>query len=290
LALFYADLNQLIVKYDMIQWETTASQSWEQKSTLAGLFNYQEHLYICTLDPDSVSILDRKSGTKLKECTSFGFPWGIDMDEKRNLLYVADKLKITILNLQDLDIISDWRIPTEGYGYFRGLKYDDNILYLTIGGKQQIFLCDPSNGTILNKWGTVTGSSKSGSFDYPFGLTIHNKCLYICDCDNHRVQILYKESGQYVDEFGSGEGIEKGELKEPSSIFYCKIEEIFYVGDLYSVQLFLKDKICIQRIGDVGSGNKMDQFNDICGICVIDDQLYLSDSNNKRIQIFRPIT
>jgi len=71
------------------------------------------------------------------------------------------------------------------------------------------------------------------------------------------------------------------------SIYYNLLEEIFYIGDRYSVQIFTKDGNCQQRIGDQNSGNKMNQFNRIYGICVMNDQLYVSDYNNKRVQIFR---
>jgi len=105
------------------------------------------------------------------------------------------------------------------------------------------------------------------------------KYLYVCDHRNDRVQILTKDKGIYVAHWGNGEtSTEKGGLTRPSSIFLDELENIFYVGDKYSVQLFLSDGKCIQRLGE--------GFDAIFGLCKIDDRLYVSDFERKRIQVF----
>jgi len=62
---------------------------------------------------------------------------------------------------------------------------------------------------------------------------------------------------------------------------------MIYIGDRFSLQLFSKDCVCRQRIGSHKVGNGMDEFSRIYGICIVNDELYVSDSNNRRIQIFR---
>jgi len=44
--------------------------------------------------------------------------------------------------------------------------------------------------------------------------------------------------------------------------------------------------MCIQRLGTKGKGGDMNEFDDVFGISVMDDQLYVSDFSNTRIQIF----
>jgi len=56
---------------------------------------------------------------------------------------------------------------------------------------------------------------------------------------------------------------------------------------LYSVQLFRSDGVCIQRLGDKVYGKKMNQFDVVFGISVMNDRLYVSDFGNDRIQIFK---
>jgi len=114
------------------------------------------------------------------------------------------------------------------------------------------------------------------------------KCIYICDCDNHRIQILTKDKGIFVMQWGSGEeSTDQGQFSNPMSIYNNLGEEIFYVGDNWSVQLFEKDGNCIQRLGQDISGNSMNQFHWITSLCVMDDRLYVCDHVNQRIQIFQ---
>jgi len=224
---------------------------------------------------------------KIRENLSFKDPCGIDMDEK-NILYIADENNVTLVNLK-LEIISSWKLPQKNTG-FGGLKIDNKTVYLTIAGIHQIFLCQSEDGKVLKKYGTVDKGSKPGEFNRPCGITVNGTYVYICDCSNHRIQILIKENGTFSYQWGKGkESTEKGHFSYPRSIYYNVLEEMFYIGDSYSVQLFRKDNTCIQRLGDTTDGNKMNQFYNVWGLSVVNDQLYVSDFNNKRIQIFRRI-
>jgi len=89
-----------------------------------------------------------------------------------------------------------------------------------------------------------------------------------------------------VNQWGT-KGTDLGKFCSPGSIYYSLLEEMFYIGDAYSIQLFTKDGICLQRIGDKQKGNGMNQFNMVYAICLIRDQLYITDNENNRIQIFR---
>jgi len=216
----------------------------------------------------------------IKENLSFKSPSGIDMDEEKNLLYIADKNTVTILNITQ-DIISVWNLPSTS-GHFRALKFDDNILYITIEHLHQIFLCNPEDGKVIRKWGTESRGAKEDEFDRPYGITLNKKYVYICDSLNHRIQILTKENGRFNKQWGDGL------LSSPDSIYYSKSEEIVYIGDSCSVRLYTtNDDKCIQRIGGTFWGSGKNQFDVVFGVFVFDDQLYVSDYGNKRIQIFR---
>jgi len=210
--------------------------------------------------------------------------------KKNSNLYIADNTHIVILNLK-LETLSSWKLPKEppSVSFFRGLKVNGETIYLTVQGLHQFFLCTSHDGKLLKEFGTVVSSSKDGEFQSPLGLTVDNKFIYICDCWNHRVQILIKENGSYFSKWGNGRpSSEQGQFDHPRSIYNYLSEELIYVGDYKSVQLFRKeDGICIQRIGDKKLGNQMSQFWDVYGICVMDDRLYISDFHNRRIQIFK---
>jgi len=65
-----------------------------------------------------------------------------------------------------------------------------------------------------------------------------------------------------------------------------KIDNIFYIGDECSVQLFTKVGFCRQRLGDTRVGANMNQFSYVFGITLMNNELYISDYSNNRVQIF----
>jgi len=275
----YNELNRLILDYEKsILWETFALSTWPLTSQPTAICTYDQQLYIC----DSKQILIYKTNGMVKINFSLLRPDGIDIYEQ--LIYVADKDNVTILNF-NLDILFSWKLPSNGLTY-RSLKVDNHIVYLVIEGNQ-IFLCKEQDGRVLEKWGKVRSSSKDGEFNNPCGFTLNNKYLYICDSMNHRVQILNKkENGKFITKWGNGtESTEVGSFSNPYSIFYHIEEEIFYVGDQNSIQLFTKDNFCLQRIGDFTTGKEQFQFNYISGLCIVDERLFVCDSNNSIIQI-----
>jgi len=233
----------------------------------------------------------KKNNEIIKEYLSLNFPSGIDIDEKNSILYVADRDHITLLDLK-LEFISSWKFskePPHTWSIFRGLKVDREILYLTIYGLHQIFLYTCQDGKILNEFGEVLSGWHAKQFNTPMGLTTDNKFVYICDCYNQRVQILSKQNGDFVSNWGGDKASTKeGQFDNPYSIYNHEAENVIYVGDNYSVQLFKKDGVCIQRLGDTRHGNEMNQFQWVYGLCAGgDNRLYCSDLSNKRIQIFK---
>jgi len=224
-----------------------------------------------------------------KKNLSLKHPFGIDIDIVNKIIYVADKTHITSLTL-GFQFLSSFKFPTdEGlvYGY-RGLKVDNDRIYLTINGLHQIFVC-AKDGILLKKFGTTIHGSSVGSFHYPEGLTLNQQYLYVCDNDNHRIQILTKQDGTFHQKWGSDgwPKNEQGSFCYPLSIYLNKLEELFYIGDYHCIQLFTKDGICLQRINEDAYGDATNLSNAIYGICIMDDRLYVSDVDNKRIQIFK---
>jgi len=69
----------------------------------------------------------------------------------------------------------------------------------------------------------------------------------------------------------------------PYIIFHDLYDEMFYIGDNFTVQMFSKDGKCLQKLG----GRAQGLFDCACGICVLDDKLYVSDCFGMRIVIFR---
>jgi len=275
------DLNRLIVQYNaIIEWETTASTMFKMiNHEHYGIFGYQEHLYLCTIIANLI-IKYNLQGEIIEENNSFKGPTVMDIDIKKNLFYIVGSTHVILVSLQNQKELSSWLLPAIPPQIFRALKVEENIVYLTLYGLHQIFVCASNDGKLLNKFGKEPTSSEPGAFFLPLGLTVVQNILYICDRENHRIQLLTKDKGEFISLWGT-KGRQIGELSFPEVIFYEELENIFYVGDWFCVQLFLPrdngEMQCIQRLGS----------HITVGIFVMEDRLFVSDYGNKRILIYR---
>jgi len=202
-----------------------------------------------------------------------------DINFYQNKFYIVDKKNVSICNLQ-LQRLSSFPLPELG-PHIPHLTVDNNLIYVT-GYRNQVCIY-MSDGTIQNTMGSIDASSAQGEFNNPCGLTVNDNTLYICDSRNHRIETFFTQDDSFVREWGRY-GSEKGQFKLPYIIYCC--EDIVYVGDNLSVQLFTSEGLFIQRIGNFEEGDEEGEFNDVCGVCVVNDKLYVSDHRNTRIQVF----
>jgi len=292
LEILYTDLNRLIAEYEIGEWDTTASASWKTQDRPFGLISDSQHIYICILDTNLILKYNLNNNKNSEQITSIKAPSAIDVDYFKSLLYIAGKHDVTLLDLNNDTVVSSWNLPVNTIWKFRGIKIDGSIIYLTLRFPYVVFLCDSNNGKVLKKFGNENEeqvSSKQGEFNQPCGITVNIKYLYICDNQNHRIQVLTKDKGIFKTQWGKHKQKEREKqgFFLPYSIFYDeKHEKIFYIGDRFSVSLWT-DGECFRRLGDQESGRKMNQFDAVFGICKTDDRLFVSDFENKRIQIFR---
>jgi len=170
--------------------------------------------------------------------------------------------------------------------------------FFTLWDSHQIYRYETQNkklGTFGVKFTTWRGGNGVNEFDHPRGLTVAEKKIFICDSNNHRVQILNKETGAYISHWGK-EGTDPGQLYFPEGIFLY--EELLYIGDNEHVQVFTKDGQFIQRIGPTDSSNSNlnkrntklgagnGEFKHAIGLCIVKNKLYVADNGNHRIQVF----
>jgi len=138
------------------------------------------------------------------------------------------------------------------------------------------------------------GKKKSGTgpgeFNYPYGLTVDNEFIYICDSSNDRIQVLNKDNGMYSHQWGT-KGTNDGQFNYPFSITLSNDdteEKFLYVGDVVGVQLFTRQGQFQQKLlGTKVHGNKIGEFDYVIGLCVVNCYLYVSDQSNRRIQVWR---
>jgi len=167
------------------------------------------------------------------------------------------------------------------------LKLIKTIIYYNVYHSNFIYLCT-LNGIEIKKFGACERSKENGEFDSPFGLAVDEHCLYVCDYRNHRIQVVTKDNGNFIRQWGSEGLIEKSTFYFPNSILLY--DELLYVGDMYRVQVFTIEGEFIHYIGtDKGYYKKRQNqgsFDIARGLCIVDARIYVSDTYNHRIQVF----
>jgi len=278
LNFFYHDLNQLIVEYDPpLKINGIYVSEWQcpkrKNHSLWNVVHDSEYLYInCTQQGE----IYRYSfdGNFINSLT-----YNVRaMEIVNNQLYLLGSSKFFIVDIKTNSTIESWDLPKVEERSVSGhyLKVDQERIYFTPLSYSHVFLYS-KKGKEIAKFGSKEQGDGPGQFWNPHGLTVDERYLYVCDRSNTRVQVLDKENGTFQQKWERGQRY----FSYLQSIFLH--DNRFYVGDLNGVQVFTKEGVCIDVFGDYGStcGN----FALVKGLCIVNDNLYIVDYQNKRIQV-----
>jgi len=273
LELLYTDLNSLIIGYDTVHWEGKQVQEIKIDSEPWKMVTDQKHLYICTMNIERYTV----DSLKLVDNFTLGAqPYAIDLSG--NELYVYERgAQVKVFNILTKEIIRQWK-PT---GHSTAIKLNDGNLYFANYFDHDIIVYNLS-GDLIKQFGKL-GSGPS-EFDAPVGMDIDDQFIYITEYGNHRVQIFHLVSCTYSHQWGR-QGDANGEFTCPYEIRLH--EGLCYVGDAHGVQVITKDGQFLFRFGKSTSGSEIGEFRDIRGILVIGNQLYVSDSSNRRLVVLQ---
>ena len=123
---------------------------------------------------------------------------------------------------------------------------------------------------------TVTG------LNYPYGIAFNsNQEMIVTECEGHRLSI-FDIRGQKIQTFGS-RGDSPDQMIAPAGIATDDTDNI-YVSSLQKLQKFTSSGELIKCIGR--RGRKEGEFNVPRGVTLYDNQVYVCDSDNHRIQVF----
>ena len=123
---------------------------------------------------------------------------------------------------------------------------------------------------------TVTG------LDLPYGIAFNShQEMIVSECGGHRLSI-FDIRGQKIRTFGSPGDI-PDQMIAPAGIATDDTDNI-YVSSEHKLQKFTSSGELIKCIGRRGS--KEGEFNDPRGVTLYDNQVYVCDNNNDRIQVF----
>jgi len=245
------------------------------------------HAYVQVFDPTTGEFISRFGG-KGDEEYHLEKPEGISVAPDGRIFvadYTTGDVKIYDKDYKWLDTFSEYgeepgqNIKSEFTDIYEGLYY------LPEAGNHRIsvFDLDGNFKFLFGGYGT-----EEGRMNNPEAAKFNSEgMLYESDLKNDRIQIFTKE-GKFVKSFGTT-GSGPGELKTPAGIGIDKDDNV-YVGEIGNdrIQVFDKNGNHITMWGKTGSGDA--EFGNIHGVFVDKKTgwVYIADTANNRIQIFKP--
>lgn len=138
-------------------------------------------------------------------------------------------------------------------------------------------------GTVLGAFGSH--GSEPGQFNFPTNIArAPDGTLYVSDSMNFRVQ-QFSRDGRYLGGFGQlGDG--SGDFNRPKGVALDSDGHVYIVEGLADVvQIFDASGRFLLAVGESGAGEG--QFWLPTGIAIADDVIYVADTANRRVQVFK---
>ena len=239
---------------------------------------------IAVADPGApaVHVFDKQKKI-YRQLTSAGkrqFESPISVALSNDRLFIADSglSKVFILNqrFKLLSTLEDIQRPTS-------LAYDAERqrLYVTDTPAHEIKVYS-QNGELLFIIGE-RGDQRI-QFNFPSHLAFSNDRLFVNDTMNFRIQILDPD-GQHLGGFGK-HGSGSGYFAQPKGVAVDS-EGHIYVAEALSNQVQIFDDDASFLLGFGTSGEGPGSFRMPTGLAIWKDMIYVADSYNQRVQIFR---
>ena len=147
----------------------------------------------------------------------------------------------------------------------RGIAVDDlDNIYVS---SEQKFT---SSGELIK---CVSGrGGKEGEFDVPRGVTLYDNQVFVCDCDNHRIQVFDLDLNSVRSIGSRGKG--RAEFNEPHDVKFDTAGNM-YVADFNNrrVQVLDSSGHFIRAFGEEGEG----KLSGPSGLHITDKHVYVSD-------------
>ena len=208
-------------------------------------------------------------------------PHGVTVDNKSGNIYIADQSNTCVKVFDSTGKYLFKFGDNEGEGKMyspRGVAiYGDRIL---ISQFNNYILSFQLNGKFISRIGREGRGELE--FDIPFGLTIDesNGDIYICDCNNTRIQILNSDFS-FKSQFG------KDKLRVPLDVKLSK--ENIYVLDASNPCLHLFNYNHLLQKSVISRGTGMQVIDPWYFFIDHSDNILISDRGSNSISIFSPL-
>ena len=211
-------------------------------------------------------------------------PWYIAVGDKGELFVTELRdHQYTILDAEGIRVltIGSKGKPPFGDRFPTGIAVDgEGNLYIASYPSEKIFKFN-RHGEVIK---SVGKSGKGpGEFDYPCAVRYHNHQVYVCDCNNGRVQV-FDSNLNFVQSFGT-DGDGPGTLKEPRDIDFDTQGNI-YVVDFSKAQVvvFSENGQYLRHIYQCGPSKG--ELSEPKGLCVSGDYVYVTDFGHFCVSVF----
>jgi DNA-binding beta-propeller fold protein YncE len=239
---------------------------------------------VVVADPDAAMLHVFDTGHKtyqvLKNAGKQDFASPIGVALGGNRLFVADSelAKVFILNrrFKLLSTLDGLQRPT-------GLAFDPERkrLYVADTLAHQVRVFDEDGKPLFD---IGARGDQDTQFNFPSHLAFANDRLFVNDTMNFRIQVLDPD-GQHLRTFGK-HGTGSGYFAQPKGVAIDSQGHV-YVADALAnrVQIFDQNGLFLLGFGGTGDGPGALQMP--AGLAIWDDRIYVADSQNQRVQIFR---
>ena len=215
---------------------------------------------------------------------------------KEGLVYICDELgwsAVHIFNSESKEVVAQMINSTSQFKHASSVSdeecwhpsgiaidQDSNIL-LSDTGSHRILKFSP-NGKLLAKAGTKFKKGREqGEFNRPKGIAVaSNGYIFVCDCDNHRIQILTTDLSIVGQAYYGAWPVQ---LHYPYDIAFDSNDNIYVVDNSnYCVKVFTMEFNFLHQIGV--KGHEYQAPRNICIDC--NDYVYVTDEEKNRVVVF----
>ena len=220
----------------------------------------------------------RKLGTPIRTIGGLNKPYGVAVDEKGQVVvaeFDGDRVSIFSASGEKIRTFEVWGQFTRPRGV--AIDYDGNLLVCDCDRLQKF----SPQGDSLMSVGTL--GSKPLQFNYATDISINpkNKRIYVCDFNNHRVQILNTDFSCFGS-LGSG----NGQCQCPCGVTTHRSGCVYVVDSHNScVKVFTEEGQFLRKFGKKGEGDG--ELSSPRNVAIdSDDTVYVTEAGNHRVSMF----
>lgn len=172
-------------------------------------------------------------------------------------------------------------VPQADIGRLTGIRYHDGHYYVVDTERHGVLVLD-RDGRYLRTLGKH--GAETGYLNYPTFLTVTpDGTIYVSDTMNFRV-VSFRPDGSFRAAFGE-RGLAAGQLNRPKGVGVDIAGRVYTIDTSFdNFQIFNQNGSCLLVVSN--SGHKTGELLSPTDLEIDGDMIYVTDTMNKRIQIF----